>query len=1410
MYFSSAALVSLLALAMTGKTQAQVCTGANCYDIPLCGDDEWERAPITPEPTSNPTLSPTISPSAEGEKAPSETPSDSPVTSEPTDSPTKSPTKSPTESPVTSEPTNAPVETPTTQSPTKSPTESPVTSEPTDFPSESPVTSEPTDSPSESPVTSEPTDSPSESPVTSEPTKSPTTGAPTRAPVAPVAAPITGGGVSSSGTPAPTGSPIEECLVYYESDFSTGVDGWNTGSNVQHIPPSGSDPGSIRLKDSDNYSSYIEKVFGKADIGHMDYQSEVTVTFDFCAVSLEADDSFVMQFAIDDGTYFTFAEYEAGDEFDPKDPNNANAPVCQTGVSETFFLPAGSEQMKIKFAGGVLSQWDSLYLSNVSVQWCKISCTPKPLDICVAIDTSGSVCTPGSSPTNCGSCNCRSGSEIFNGNTDECCTNFVDTRDFAANFITQANNMEYDQSFSIVSFATESGIRVPNGYAGLTDAGAAINFLSSSFAYTGGWTITGDAIADCHASLDTSSNEGKVMVLITDGTPTRGGGGSNGSSEPQHKIFATAKADAAKASGITIIPVVIAESVSANAPYLKTLGSDPGMMVEVNQFSALDSTLDALLGLIQCTAGQDDSTPAPSAEGEKAPSETPSESPETDEPSPTPTASPIHTVTTPAPTKLFCETQTFDFSSGSAGWSKGNSAAASWDSTYTALELTHSDSDTTPTWTSPMLSSTMGKVSVTYDFQTVNLEDYQDEGFDLEYSLDNGGSWTLLQTHRTGDVTTDVSLADDDDTKTGISAEFDVPSDQEVKIRFKGRMGYSNDKAYIQKVVVEFCTSNSPSPTTSTPSVSPTAQITATPTGDCVEFHKADFSSASDMDGWTSGMATPHSTKYGGSLLLKDSTSSSYIEQEFDESDIGNMQYHSEVSFLLEYCAESMEDGDSFTLQFAVDGGPFYTFAEFEAGPDFSNDCGVVSQNFFLPAGSTTVKVRIVGGDMTQNDFLYIKNLSLFWCQASCIDKTVDVCIAVDRSGSVCSPLNDVQGCDSCGSCKTDNSLTDAECCDNWMNNVDFAKGVIDLLSDGRADQFSVVSFAGSSSTETSPSNGRVSAGVAKTELDGITYSGGWTITGQAIADCKATLMDSTNDPIIVLVTDGTPTRGGGGEDGSYQRHKDWAKQKADAAKAAGIKIIPVMVTTGHSNMNFLKTDIASDPGMAISVTNFDDLSTVMDDVVGMVQCTADRDPTLGLTAAPVKSPVTGAPVVVNTARQAATCEDVSFDNFSDCWSSHNNGGDYWWGGNWRPGTKDYCESWCKTTSDCPGNDSKCIRLRDGNGWESGMKSSWVYVDGYSTFEICFEYRAKDYEPGEYWLVREQSYRNGCYYGFKDVKTMTAATDFDDNTTVDGQMCVTANVASGITWMQFAITSNGDHSSDELFIDNVSLKKCSA
>ena len=158
------------------------CSGGNCFDAVICGDDYSSLCLLrstditcsactfpTMQPTEEPTISPTVFPSnypTFSPSIPTHIPTNIP-TSIPTNIPSTVPTATPT-GPPTSTPTGRPTNTPTmvpTQQPTSDPTDQP-TKEPTEQPSERP-TEQPTIEPSMEPTS--PTNSP-----TVDPTQQPT------------------------------------------------------------------------------------------------------------------------------------------------------------------------------------------------------------------------------------------------------------------------------------------------------------------------------------------------------------------------------------------------------------------------------------------------------------------------------------------------------------------------------------------------------------------------------------------------------------------------------------------------------------------------------------------------------------------------------------------------------------------------------------------------------------------------------------------------------------------------------------------------------------------------------------------------------------------------------------------------------------------------------------------------------------------------------------------------------------------------------------------------------------------------------------------------------------------------------------------------------------------------------------
>ena len=172
----------------------------------------------------------------------------------------------------------------------------------------------------------------------------------------------------------------------------------------------------------------------------------------------------------------------------------------------------------------------------------------------------------------------------------------------------------------------------------------------------------------------------------------------------------------------------------------------------------------------------------------------------------------------------------------------------------------------------------------------------------------------------------------------------------------------------------------------------------------------------------------------------------------------------------------------------------------------------------------------------------------------------------------------------------------------------EFATFLIGNLTDAiepeNTVEFSVVEFA----TQAVITSGLTDDVAAKAAVSGISYTGGWTNTEQAILKCNATLNTSTADvKFIALFTDGAPTVFGftdtgpspgcnadGGPVGSDCRNA--AVTAADAAKAAGIQIATVLVSTVSATEDFLAKKIAS-PGLNYTADSFADVDKLVQEI---------------------------------------------------------------------------------------------------------------------------------------------------------------------------------------------------------------------
>jgi len=203
----------------------------------------------------------------------------------------------------------------------------------------------------------------------------------------------------------------------------------------------------------------------------------------------------------------------------------------------------------------------------------------RAIDVCLAIDNSGSVCSSGSSPQLCYNCNanqsCKAGEQTFN---SLCCGNYEHLTTFASNYIDNLG----EGTFSVVKFGTTANVISPQGTE--EDAKTAI----ATSAYTGGYTNTDDAIYRCKNELAGKPNP--VIVLITDGTPTacrkKGGGyktisdsgcsstSCNGCINGAPLDAAIAMADEASDANMSVVPVVI-NSISRSVEKIERLARCP-------------------------------------------------------------------------------------------------------------------------------------------------------------------------------------------------------------------------------------------------------------------------------------------------------------------------------------------------------------------------------------------------------------------------------------------------------------------------------------------------------------------------------------------------------------------------------------------------------------------------------------------------------------------------------------------------------------------------------------------------------------------------------------------------------------------------------------------------------------------
>ena len=166
------------------------------------------------------------------------------------------------------------------------------------------------------------------------------------------------------------------------------------------------------------------------------------------------------------------------------------------------------------------------------------------------------------------------------------CPNLQLVKSFVTDLITEVEGVGPNKQFSLVTF---SDVSKTTTVTELTSADSALDDVSN-VAYLGGWTNTGGAINACADTLADSDKE-KVIVLVTDGTPTTGASNPLG--------YAQLEAQNAMEAGILMLPMYI-NTVSKDLVNMQSFTNDPANVVEVKAFEELPDALDELLNKIGC------------------------------------------------------------------------------------------------------------------------------------------------------------------------------------------------------------------------------------------------------------------------------------------------------------------------------------------------------------------------------------------------------------------------------------------------------------------------------------------------------------------------------------------------------------------------------------------------------------------------------------------------------------------------------------------------------------------------------------------------------------------------------------------------------------------------------------------
>ena len=346
---------------------------------------------------------------------------------------------------------------------------------------------------------------------------------------------------------------------------------------------------------------------------------------------------------------------------------------------------------------------------------------------------------------------------------------------------------------------------------------------------------------------------------------------------------------------------------------------------------------------------------------------------------------------------------------------------------------------------------------------------------------------------------------------------------------------------------------------------------------------------------------------------------------------------------------------------------------------------------------------------------------------SDCGEKDFDICIAIDMSGSICSPENHAQTCRypsySCVAACQQSGFSRELCCYNHEMEREFATKFISTMdSYGGTQRFSLVTFADDGHQVMSLQT----ADLANYDIDRLVYTGGKTNTGEAIKNCHDFLSNGhAPNKAMIILTDGKPTA-------SYEGNEDhmgYARQEATSAKLAGITVMAVTVDTPHTDMDKIR-QLASSDNFIVEVVDFTNLNVEkVNELVQMVKCEPGTPfissmPVASGSLSPVTSPVTQSPT---SAPSISTPIDWVISGEVATYESDKAG---WDGVYCSSGDCAYDSKRVYDLSNCPGG-SYCWRLRDhSDGWTSKM---YKYFDDFTGSEtkgkVVFDFKATGFSP---------------------------------------------------------------------------------